>query len=297
MPATARAEVEALVDALHGERLRVWSIVITFFGDAVVPRGGEVWLGVVSALTERLRINPGTLGAALSRLTAEGWLERERVGRRSRYRLDSRGLEAFDEAARRVYGLDDDDWSGAWSLRMAPAGSEPEAWQAAGFGVLGPDLYLRPERTRPRPAPEGIEFRSAPPAESIPELAARAFPLERAEAGYARFTREFLPLRRALEEGAKLDPDDAIAARTLLVHAYRRLVLRSAPLPAAALPPHGERRECRIWVGELYRALLPASEAWLGAPPGVPEGLPPASKVLRARFGGSSATARHNRAH
>lgn len=288
MPADPHAEVEALIDRLHERRLRVWSIVITFFGDAVVPRGGQVWLSVVGALMERLRVNPGTLGAAMSRLTAERWLVRERVGRRTRYRLDDAGKLAFEEAARRVYGLDDADWADSWTIRVAEPGSDPERWRASGFGALGPDLYLRPERIHPLPAPEAIALPIRPDPAASSTLAARAFPLDESEARHVRLREAMTPLRTALEAGAPLDPVDAIAARTLLVHAYRRVILREVPLPASALPAGSARRTNRTWVGELYRALVPASEAWLDQPVGAPEdaGLPRCDPGFRRRFGG-----------
>jgi phenylacetic acid degradation operon negative regulatory protein len=39
--------LERIIDQLKREPSRTGSIVITVFGDAIVPRGGSVWLGTL----------------------------------------------------------------------------------------------------------------------------------------------------------------------------------------------------------------------------------------------------------
>ena len=80
-----------IVDQLKREPSRTGSIVITVFGDAIVPRGGSVWLGTLLEFFEALDIDGGVVRTAMSRLAADGWLEREKVGRNSFYRLVQRG--------------------------------------------------------------------------------------------------------------------------------------------------------------------------------------------------------------
>ncbi len=70
MTSPAERELTTLIDRLHGrERLRVWSIVITVYGDAVAPRGGTIGLGALQALigapeaaAERQQIDPDRQG-------------------------------------------------------------------------------------------------------------------------------------------------------------------------------------------------------------------------------------------
>lgn len=50
-PAEVEALAGALLDRLHETQpLRVWSLIVTIFGDLVAPRGGEVWAGTLSDL-------------------------------------------------------------------------------------------------------------------------------------------------------------------------------------------------------------------------------------------------------
>src|SRR5712664_1058531 len=76
-----------IIDQLKREPSRTGSIVITVFGDAIVPRGGSVWLGTLLEFFEGLAIDSGVVRTAMSRLAADGWLTREKVGRNSFYRL------------------------------------------------------------------------------------------------------------------------------------------------------------------------------------------------------------------
>jgi phenylacetic acid degradation operon negative regulatory protein len=93
-----------IVDQLKREPSRTGSIVITVFGDAIVPRGGAVWLGTLLAFFEALDIDSGVVRTAMSRLAADGWLERSKVGRNSFYRLASKGQHIFETARRRRTG-------------------------------------------------------------------------------------------------------------------------------------------------------------------------------------------------
>ncbi|KGM32376.1 phenylacetic acid degradation protein, partial [Inquilinus limosus MP06] len=100
MPRTA---LHRILDSLKAEPSRTWSIIITVYGDAVVPRGGSLWLGTLSAFLHAIDIGDGVVRTAMSRLAADGWLERSRVGRNSFYRLAERGRETFRTATEHIY--------------------------------------------------------------------------------------------------------------------------------------------------------------------------------------------------
>src|SRR2546430_1337541 len=80
-----------IIEQLKREPSRTGSIVITVFGDAIVPRGGSVWLGTLLEFFKALDIDSGVVRTAMSRLAADAWLERNKVGRNSFYRLGKRG--------------------------------------------------------------------------------------------------------------------------------------------------------------------------------------------------------------
>ena len=82
-----------IIQQLKREPSRTGSIVITMFGDAIVPRGGSVWLGTLLEFFAQLDVDASVVRTAMSRLTADGWFERNKVGRNSFYRLVQGGRQ------------------------------------------------------------------------------------------------------------------------------------------------------------------------------------------------------------
>jgi phenylacetic acid degradation operon negative regulatory protein len=296
---SARTELEKLIDRLHKRnRLRVWSIVITVFGDAAVPRGGVLWLGALQAITERLGIESGALRAAMSRLASDGWLSRVRRGRNSYYALAPAGRRDFDLATRRIYAPGSAAWSGRWTICIAPeeAGEARDQRRRRlrdlGFGTVGPTVFLRPDTEGAPDAGDATAdaFVFTAEGEKGPEfadLAQEAWPLDAVELEYERIVAAYSPLLECLEAGDNLAPLDAMAARTLLVHDFRRVALKDPVLPDALRPAAWHGDAARSVAGRLYRALTSASEQWLDHCDGAPDGqLPPPSPDFYDRFGG-----------
>jgi phenylacetic acid degradation operon negative regulatory protein len=266
---------------LHRAPQRTWSLIITVYGDAIMPRGGSVWLGTLLAFFSALGIGEGVVRTAMSRLAADGWLERSRVGRNSFYRLSETGGRPFAQASRRIYSARTEPWQGFFELFL-PEDGHREALVAAGCGAIAPGVWLAP-----RPVEvEGLRLRAEGDADTLRQLAARAWTLDRLGASYAGFVSTFLPLRAFLADGGTCSDVDAFAARILLIHDYRRIVLRDPLLPAVVLPGDWAGDAARAMCAEIYRAVLPASEAWLDAH-GLDERgpLPSPGAVLAGRFG------------
>ena len=91
MIARAPPPLTEILRHLRAEPSRTWSVIITVFGDAIVPRGGSVWLGTLVRFFAALDIGDGVVRTAVSRLAADGWLERSRVGRNSSITSPRRG--------------------------------------------------------------------------------------------------------------------------------------------------------------------------------------------------------------
>ena len=236
-----------LIEALHAHgRLRVWSLVVTVFGDAVAPRGGRIATARLGEITARVGVGEGALRTALSRLVAEGTLERDREGRASFHRLSEGAAREAAAASAVIYGPGPgpDGWplgpgpgppralvlpDGAWLTRDPPpagavavtgrlsqgAAVTPEPTHARALAALRADLHALPARPSP-PEAEGDEMR---------------------------------------RRDGSLAPIDAMAARTLLVHRWRRIALRWPDLPGGGAD--------RAAVAAAHRRLSPASERWL----------------------------------
>ncbi|NGX97283.1 MAG: phenylacetic acid degradation operon negative regulatory protein PaaX, partial [Candidatus Afipia apatlaquensis] len=74
-----------IVSRFKREPSRTGSLIITFYGDAILPRGGSVWLGTLLQFLDMLGTDGGVVRTAVSRLAADGWLDRDKAGRKSFY--------------------------------------------------------------------------------------------------------------------------------------------------------------------------------------------------------------------
>ncbi len=279
-----------IISQLKREPSRTGSIVITVFGDAIVPRGGSVWLGTLLQFFEALEIDSGVVRTAMSRLAADGWLERRKMGRNSFYRLAKSGRRTFEAATRHIYDAPPSDWTGRFELLLigqaADREASREALKNAGFGSPLPGVWVAPSGAPvPDAARSAIRLEVAAEDDSGRRLLAASWPLDRMAEAYLKFMKAFAPLNAHLGRRAKLSDAEAFTARILLIHHYRRVVLRDPLLPAALLPKTWPGKAARALCADIYRALLPPSEQWLDRH-GLNEGgpLPPADLELARRF-------------
>lgn len=281
--------LDELVAALHARgRLRIWSLVVTVFGDAIVPRGGNVGLSVLQQIMARFAIENGALRTAMSRLAADGWVVREKSGRNSIYTLAASGRRAFDEATRRIYAAGPPEWDGKWTVAVTPNGAIDgelaDELRAAGFVEAGAATWLRPDLVTAWPMPGGLEnvLVLTSVASNVPARPHEFWHLRETAAAYRAFVSGYSRLHAALEGGDKLEPLDAIAARSLLIHDWRRIVLQDPCLPSELLPEDWSGENARATVRSIYAKLGAASEQWLDE-----AGLPPQTDPTRfaERFG------------
>jgi phenylacetic acid degradation operon negative regulatory protein len=280
-----------IIDQLKREPSRTGSIIITMFGDAIVPRGGSVALATLLEFFETLAIDATVVRTAMSRLTADGWFERNKVGRNSFYRLVQKGRLTFDIATRHIYDPPPPDWTGRFELLLIGNAEDRdasrEALKNAGFGSPVPGVWVAPSGVPiPEAASRAIRLEVSAEDDSGRRLLAESWPLERTADAYLKFMKTFEPLRTFIERREKLGDADAFTARMLLIHHYRRVVLRDPLLPVALLPKNWPGRAARELCGEIYRALLSPSEQWLDRHGSNENGpLPRAAAELSRRFG------------
>ena len=279
-----------IIDQLKREPSRTGSIIITVFGDAIVPRGGSVWLGTLLEFFEALDIDAGVVRTAMSRLTADGWFEREKVGRNSFYRLVKKGRLTFDIATKHIYDPPPSDWTGRFELLLIGNGEDRDAardaLKNAGFGSPLPGVWVAPSGVPvPEEASTAIRLEVSAEDDSGRRLLSESWPLDRTADAYLKFMKTFDPLRAFLDRDGLSDAD-AFTARILLIHHYRRVVLRDPLLPMVLLPKDWPGSRARSLCGKIYRALLGPSERWLGAHGTNENGpLPKAIGELGQRFG------------
>lgn len=277
-----------LDDFRQQRRVQAGSLIISVFGDAILPRGGRVWLGSLIRLLEPLELNERLVRTSVFRLAKEEWLRTETVGRRADYVLTNSGRRRFEEASRHIYASHAPLWDRRWRLVLAVGEFDPKEreklrralfWQ--GFGALGADCFVHPsadltaafdalvaeglsdhlDRLMPLLAADSRSGLSANDA----DLVRRAWNLDELAEAYAAFVTTYQPILDELrrDQQAEVGPEDAFLLRTLLIHDYRRLLLRDPELPDVLLPVDWPGQKARLLCKELYRRMEIASERHL----------------------------------
>lgn len=286
--------VRARLDAWRQQkRVQAESLIISLFGDAVVPRGGRIWLGSLIRLLAPLGVAERLVRTSVFRLTHDEWLQAETVGRRSDYVLSPSGRRRFDEAARHIYASHAPLWDRRWRLILIVGQFDAKGrerlrqalfWQ--GFGVLGgngADCYVHPSADL-RTALDALvaeghqdllpglmpllaaDCRLGGTASNA-ELVERAWNLDQLAVDYAGFVATYMPALAEMRRNRQYDVSDADAflLRLLLIHDYRRLLLRDPELPDVLLPGGWPGQTARLLCRELYRRLASPSERHLDA--------------------------------
>lgn len=299
-------DAAGLVDALvrrfaESRPLRAGSFIVTVYGDAVVPRSGELALASLIRVVEPFGISETLVRTAVSRLVQDGWLEGTRIGRRSFYRLTPTGTERFADATRRIYHGPPRPWGGELTLVLVPdAGAAREAIRRElhwiGFGSLGAGMLFHPapdmEALRHALAASGFAGealvtigRADSNGALLRRLAADAWPLDDLAARYRGFTEAFAAVGERLAAGDALARGPALSLRLLLVHEFRKAVLRDPLLPPDFLPEAWPGTAAHALAAAIYRQLArPAEQALdaVGEAAGGP--LPPADPAIFQRF-------------
>ena len=257
-----------ILEHVRSEPSRTWSIVVTIFGDTIVPRGGSLWLGSLLSIFDAMGVKSGVVRTAMSRLAADDWLQRRRVGRNSFYSLTGTGRAVFTKAAEQIYGSPDRGWDGQFQLVLPGDASGRDVVRAAlrqaGFGSVASDVWVAPAaHPVPPEAASLLRLQSRTDLATGRQLVERAWNLADIAGGYRKFLEAFEPLGNATTQIGRLSDLDALVARILLIHEYRRVVLRDPLLPLALLPERWPGTAARKLTSEIYQAVLPGSERWL----------------------------------
>jgi phenylacetic acid degradation operon negative regulatory protein len=294
---------------LAEEPPRSKSLVVTIFGDAIVPHGGLVWLGSLIDLLAPFGVNDRLLRTSVFRLAQEGWLGSQRDGRRSSYSITPGAMARFVHAHRRIYAPLTLHWDGSWTMIFnagnALAADERSAlrkellWE--GYSMIAPGIFGHPaadpqvlDDMLTRLGLQGKLFvcqaRSLPQVAARPlsELVAEGWDLSLVAQGYSQFMAQFQPLQAPLQEqGEAVTPEQAFVIRSLLIHAYRRVQLHDPQLPVELLPEPWPGAQAYELARAIYLQVYAAAEQYILATMRKEDEQAPAAEALfYQRFGG-----------
>jgi phenylacetic acid degradation operon negative regulatory protein len=297
--------------SLAGDPPRSKSLVVTIFGDAIVPHGGMVWLGSLIELLAPFGVNDRLLRTSVFRLAQEGWLGAQRDGRRSSYAITPDAMARFVHAYRRIYAPLNLHWDGSWTLVLNGDGALNAAERGAvrkellweGYSVIAPGIMGHPAADGPALdellkrlgvagklfVVQGKSMRQVA-ARPLSDLVAGGWDLSGVADGYRQFIARFEPLGAAVRaEGgdAGLTPEQAFVIRTLLIHAYRRVQLHDPQLPVELLPTPWPGAQAYELTRQIYLDVYAAAEQHIDATLRREDAAAPAAEpAFFDRFGG-----------
>lgn len=233
-------------------------MLFTLYGDYVIHRGGEAWVGSLIRIAAHFGLSEQALRSALSRMARNDWLTFRRLGGKSYYSLTGKSHRLLEEGSQRIFQRRTAPWDGCWRLLSY---SVPERQRELrdqlrkrlaylGFGALTNGTWLTPhpleEETRQLVESLGlagcVELFTARHLgfASDAELAGRCWDLAELARRYRAFLAHQRPCfemdQRRLEGGVSVEGSECFVHRFLLIYEYRRFFFLDPELPRELLP-------------------------------------------------------------
>ncbi|OJZ15872.1 MULTISPECIES: PaaX family transcriptional regulator [Variovorax] len=271
-----------LAHAIDQQPVKPKSLIMSIFGDSIVPRGGSIWLGGIVKLAASFGLAEPLVRTSTLRLASDGWLMRQQIGKLSFYSMTEAYAAADAAYQSQIYGAAASLRRNGWTIfkMFAEQLDRKEVYRLTnilnrnGFGQLGSGVYIHPSIARSvmqhiirrtDGGDAGVAFFSSTlraQEGSSATLARVAWDLSELHSGYQEFIETFERVPTLLDTGEP-EPQTAFALRTLMVHRFRRLALKDPRLPAESLSEPWPGEAAFDLMSNSYQRLVPPSEIYL----------------------------------
>jgi phenylacetic acid degradation operon negative regulatory protein len=284
------------------------SLILTIFGDFVSAHGGTIWLGSLIKLVSRLGINQRLVRTSVFRLTEKGILQSKQVGRRSFYSLTDKGFRQYSSAAERIYRYHDYKWNGEWCLVFTTLENLPkkerERFQNEliwlGFNRLANGVYAHPlvaleevhkvvKEMSLEDSVVVMQSRSSGDESLIASgnLIKSSFNVFAMKEEYQEHIDFFKGILKSAESSAQKSDEACFLIRLLLIHKYRRILMREPEIPHELMPAECLSHEAREITERLYKLICnQAEDYFMEIAESESVNLPEVNAEYFTRFGG-----------
>lgn len=270
---------DAVKHLLAQVRPKAGSLAVTIFGDCISQHGGTVWLGSLVLVMEKFGLNSRQIRTAVFRLVQNGWLKSKRFGRRSLYGLSTLGMQDYGRATSQIYRAGFKTWDGSWTILVCDKDSFLDYpnfrrrlhW--LGFGELAGATFVHPSLDKDMfnkliddsQLDKRVTVWDACLANNAEQsqVLRKAWNFDRVQARYEEFILRFSSLSPITSTAGVLNPADAFLVRILLIHEYRRILLKVADLPKEILPPSWPGSRAMSLAKQIYRSVSGASQVFV----------------------------------
>ena len=308
------AKIQQIIDSVvKNETLSGTSLISTIFGDSVLHRGGNISLVSLIQLMELFGLNDRAVRTSVFRLVKNDWLCSDKIGRTSFYRITDSSRSTYLQAEQRIYNDQMKEWDHYWDLiLMSTLDTENKALlkkelEWLGFANISTNLMAYPGCNRIElqrllvdlnMSEQVVVFKAETlqlfnnSVDTIGRMLRTNWPIDELRQRYLQFLDIFREIGVLLmQENEQLEPVQAFQIRTLLIHYYRRILLKDPALPLELLPTDWPAISARTLSMNIYKKVFePADEYFLSVAATAEGPMPNATAHYWRRFGGLVAT-------
>jgi len=280
------------------------SHIVTVFGDVISQHGGSVWLGSLIDALEPLGFSERLIRTSVFRLVKEDWLQASKKGRKSYYGFTDSANKHYTKAARRIYAPSTQHSDGDWLIVLPTFVPESQLisfkrqlrW--LGFSTLASGAFAHPsierssldETIKEMHLSDAVIIFESRTFDSdsnsvLKKLVEEKWNISELRINYQEFIDCYRPLLAAMTQGHKISDQQAFLIRTLVIHEYRRILLKDHELPENMLPEKWPGYVATQLVKKLYANLAKSSCRYIISKMQNIDGfLPKASNNFKQRF-------------
>lgn len=308
------AKIQQIIDSVvKNETLSGTSLISTIFGDSVLHRGGNISLASLIQLLELFGFNDRAVRTSVFRLVKNDWLCSDKIGRTSFYRITDSSRSTYLQAEQRIYNDQMKEWDHYWDLiLMSSLDTENKALlkkelEWLGFANISTNLMAYPGCNRIElqrllvdlnMSEQVVVFKAETlqlfnnSVDTIGRMLRTNWPIDELRQRYLQFLDIFREIGVLLmQENEQVEPVQAFQIRTLLIHYYRRILLKDPALPLELLPTDWPAISARTLSMNIYKKVFePADEYFLSVAATAEGPMPNATAHYWRRFGGLVAT-------
>ncbi len=254
------------------------SFIVTVFGDVISQHGGWIWLGSLIELLQPLGFSERLIRTSVYRLVQDDWLQTQKVGRKSFYAFTTTASRHYTKAARRIYADSSQHSDGSWLIIIPSLVSEEKQiilkrqlrW--LGFSPLASGAYAHPSiekkslyetLTELELLDLVIVFESRtidePSERALKKLVSQKWNINELQQDYTNLVGSYSKVATALKIDDRINYQESLLLRLLLIHEYRRVLLKDHELPRSMLPDDWSGYTASHLVKNIYATLAKKS--------------------------------------
>ena len=242
------------------------TLIVTVFGDIVSQHNEWIWLGSLIESLSPLGYSERLVRTSVFRLVEDDWLQTKKVGRKSYYSLSHSAKQHNEKAARRIYSASSFAESDDWLIVLPSFVAEDKLQQLRkqlkwlGFSSISSSVYAHPSCERASLEDTINEMglldsilvfsgRTIDDASNavLKKLVFEKWHLNELQKRYDQFIADYSFILSS-DDISKINSSQSFLLRILLIHEFRRILLKDHELSEEMLPIG--------WCGEMARKMV-----------------------------------------